>query len=95
MHVYSAVGVITLVVALAPLPLSRHCHVAMPRARSISDLGGRRGVAGQRLREGCNSVISRSVPEGEGPVLSRLKAAKMTPAQIPEAQRMAREWKPR
>jgi hypothetical protein len=26
---------------------------------------------------------------------SRLKAAKMTPAQIAEAQRLAREWKPK
>ena len=45
-------------------PLFLSLHVAMPRARSVSDLGGRRGVAGERLREGRNSVISRSVPEG-------------------------------
>jgi hypothetical protein len=31
---------------------------------------------------------------GKRPVRSRLKAAKMTPDQIAEAQRMAREWQP-
>jgi hypothetical protein len=40
----------------------------------------------------------RSFPLARGakrPVLSRLKAAKMTPAQIAEAQWLAREWKPK
>ena len=36
----------------------------------------------------------QSAREGKRPVLSRLKAAKMTPAQIAEAWRLAREWKP-
>jgi hypothetical protein len=39
--------------------------------------------------------LARCVPKGERLILSRLKAAKMTPAQIAEAQRMAGEWKPK
>ena len=36
-----------------------------------------------------------SARAGERPVLSRLKAAKMPPVQIAEAQRLASEWKPK
>ena len=50
-------------------------------------------------RNGARSAFAaRRVPntrEGKRPIPSRLKAAKMTPAQIDEAQRMARERKPK
>ena len=37
--------------------------------------------------------FSRSLAQPGGPVLSRLKAAKMTHALVAEAQRRASEWK--
>ena len=43
----------------------------------------------------CAGTHARCVPKGERLILSRLKVAKMTHAQIAEAQRMAGEWKPK
>jgi hypothetical protein len=44
---------------------------------------------------GTRSPLGGFSRRSERPILSGLKAAKMTPDQIAEAQRLAREWKPK